>query len=498
MHVFVHIVRSSSGSGLGSDIVNPIISKLNSDYANTEIQFLPDGYDFINNDAFNNQLNTDAQYASLYNTNLHTDAINIYVLGISTNTMDEYGRTALGRANSIPSISYWIHGSVYNTSVVSHEMGHCLGLYHTFHGTVTESGDPQQCKELVDGSNGVTCGDYIFDTPADPNIWNGCTYAGGNSVVDKNNQSYHPDPSDYMTYADYTCWSRFTLLQIQRMKDFIANTVILQNVSNVLIISGPSNVCSSSSFTFTVSNAPTGFNWTCSDGLSLSSPDSGTSATFVGKTEGSAWVAINLNNNEIARKIITVGDILTDISGPATIAYNDLGKYYPVTTCQNSGTFSWTLQKANSSETPQSGCTFSYTKPAVIQAISILGGSMQDLYSYILTLTYNGATIKKIIGVTNCTLSLDVLMTLNISPNPASADISLEIANNTDDQSTTNALDATTFNVSIVDMNGNSAYKGKKKGRKFNVSTSSMRNGIYNVIVSDGTITLQNKLIVKH
>jgi hypothetical protein len=63
-----------------------------------------------------------------------------------------------------------IHGSYYNTSVLSHEMGHCLGLYHTHHGTVTEEGDSFQCPELVNGSNSSTCGDYIADTPADPNI----------------------------------------------------------------------------------------------------------------------------------------------------------------------------------------------------------------------------------------------------------------------------------------------------------------------------------------
>ena len=54
--------------------------------------------------------------------------------------------------------------------IISHEMGHVLFLWHTHHGTYPEGGDPNQCMELVDGSNSTICGDYISDTPADPNI----------------------------------------------------------------------------------------------------------------------------------------------------------------------------------------------------------------------------------------------------------------------------------------------------------------------------------------
>jgi hypothetical protein len=46
--------------------------------------------------------------------------------------------------------------------------------------------DPQQCAEPVDGSNSPTCGDYIADTPADPSLWNGCSYTGGTATGDGN------------------------------------------------------------------------------------------------------------------------------------------------------------------------------------------------------------------------------------------------------------------------------------------------------------------------
>ena len=63
----------------------------------------------------------------------------------------------------------YVRNDRYATSTVAHEMGHCLGLYHTHNGTGDNNGTP----ELVNGSNSSTAGDYITDTPADPNRWNG-------------------------------------------------------------------------------------------------------------------------------------------------------------------------------------------------------------------------------------------------------------------------------------------------------------------------------------
>lgn len=103
LSVFVHIVRNSNGNGLGTSTVNTVISKLNSDYANTGIQFQSTGSDFINNDVFYNSLDT-SEYAALYATNSHINAIDIYVLGTSTNT-----ETTFGVAASIPSTALWIH-----------------------------------------------------------------------------------------------------------------------------------------------------------------------------------------------------------------------------------------------------------------------------------------------------------------------------------------------------------------------------------------------------
>ena len=84
---------------------------------------------------------------------------------------------------------------------------------------------------------------------------------------------------------------------------------------------------------------------------------------------------------------------------------------------------------------------------------------------------------------------------LGLSPNPASSEVSIEITN-TDTQGS--ATVEPTYTVQIADMSGTPVYTGKQQSRKFNISTSSLPNGIYTVIVSDGENTAQGKLVVKH
>ncbi len=57
-------------------------------------------------------------------------------------------------------------------SVLIHEVGHYLGLYHTHH--PYEVGGAGARNECPDGSNGCTAGDFIADTGADPNLSDGC------------------------------------------------------------------------------------------------------------------------------------------------------------------------------------------------------------------------------------------------------------------------------------------------------------------------------------
>jgi len=85
-----------------------------------------------------------------------------------------------------------------SAQIAAHEVAHALGLPHT-HDVITEA-------ELVDGSNCSTGGDYICDTPADPNLglagmieYGTCTYIG--TVTDANGDPYTPSTTNIMSYA---------------------------------------------------------------------------------------------------------------------------------------------------------------------------------------------------------------------------------------------------------------------------------------------------------
>lgn len=118
-----------------------------------------------------------------------------------------------------------------------HELGHALGLHHTFKGTGNDSDNPG-CDELVNGSNGTTCGDFVADTGADPyercgtSSLGGCTFPyTGTGCRDANNAVYNPPMTNIMSYwANYNCNRQiFTAGQYQRMRNTIDNNSTLSS-----------------------------------------------------------------------------------------------------------------------------------------------------------------------------------------------------------------------------------------------------------------------------
>lgn len=100
-----------------------------------------------------------------------------------------------------------------SNTILIHEIGHHLGLYHTH--------ESYFGKELVDGSNCQEAGDFICDTPADPNLLGtACVYTG--DKTDPNGALYRPDASNYMSYAPDRCVNSFTKTQLENM-NHIAN-----------------------------------------------------------------------------------------------------------------------------------------------------------------------------------------------------------------------------------------------------------------------------------
>jgi hypothetical protein len=203
--VAVHVVRSSSGAWDVTDTqINNQIAVLNGAYASTNFQFSLASIDRTNNTAWSQHTPGSANETAMKNALAISPAttLNFYSCNI--------GGGLLGYATfpwSYPENSN-MHGVVclysslpggsafpYNEGDTgTHEVGHFVGLYHTFQGGCTGSGD------------------FVSDTPAEASPAFGCP-VGRNTCASPGN-----DPiTNFMDYTDDSCMNNFTAGQSARM-----------------------------------------------------------------------------------------------------------------------------------------------------------------------------------------------------------------------------------------------------------------------------------------
>lgn len=157
LRIYVHVIRRSDGTG-GQSVadVYEALSYLDEAFSPHNIYFIWNGeIDTINSDYyFDNTSN------GIFNVRRHYDGIDIYLF-------PNHFTTIRASAEEIVSTAFFVGGSLQQpytpavkSNVMSHEMGHCLNLWHPFEG-------PNNCPELVNGLNCEDCGDLVCDTPAE-------------------------------------------------------------------------------------------------------------------------------------------------------------------------------------------------------------------------------------------------------------------------------------------------------------------------------------------
>lgn len=212
--VKVHIITKSDGTGgLSESSLNNAMTKLNSFYANSGISFFLEGaINYINNsDYYDFNSNQESEVCS---PNDLSNVVNVYFF----NSIVSGGSSLCGYTYLPPSADriLMVNGCTTSGNTLAHEFGHYFTLFHT-HGK-TNNGTTD---ELVDGSNCVTSGDDICDTPADPNLSgnvNGqCQYTG--SFKDANGDLYTPMVNNVMSYAPGNCRNAFTSGQYDRIRN---------------------------------------------------------------------------------------------------------------------------------------------------------------------------------------------------------------------------------------------------------------------------------------
>ncbi|MFH1319069.1 MAG: M43 family zinc metalloprotease [Bacteroidota bacterium] len=197
--------------------------------------------------------------------------------------------------------------AVYDGRTPTHEIGHCLGLPHTF-----DDGCGDDCS---------SSGDHICDTPPTSHETYGCNTAQNTCDNDTSGPSpYSSDVVDqienYMSYD--ACQNMFTLEQKDRMKATLASFNQLQNLTSAsnLIATGTNDgyvaspctpiadfyadnttICAGSSTTYTDATwngEPISWNWLFPGGAPGSSTDS--SPTVQYSTPGIYNVELSVSN----------------------------------------------------------------------------------------------------------------------------------------------------------------------------------------------------------
>lgn len=215
INCYVHIIRDASGNGDVSDnVVRQQIAVLNEDFA-SKTTGVAQGYRFklMNIDRTNNsswytttggtaesQMKNALRIGTADDLNLYFNNMGGGLLGWAT---FPYSGSGTDKMDGVVILTASMPGgsaAPYNRGrTATHEVGHWMGLYHTFQGGCA--------------TNPTTGGDLVADTPAEgsaafgcPTGRNSCASIAGNDPID-----------NFMDYTDDFCMYKFTRGQQARM-----------------------------------------------------------------------------------------------------------------------------------------------------------------------------------------------------------------------------------------------------------------------------------------
>jgi hypothetical protein len=215
-NVFCMDDGSNCATSVGT-LANQVV-ELNADYLPLRIQFVYD-YRFINSTLYRNYPNV-AAMKEAYALN-PAQQLNVFITNLGSGSFGTFPwddvRLPLSNQGGVALTEGHVFPAPYHDDVLAHEIGHCLGLWHTHHG-VSEVSYCDVCYERADGQNPDITGDLCSETPPTPTNYY-CQDPGGTdgcSATPWGATDYH----NFMSYAPIyggTCWDHFTPQQWGRI-----------------------------------------------------------------------------------------------------------------------------------------------------------------------------------------------------------------------------------------------------------------------------------------
>ncbi len=215
IHIMIHVFRENSGANPAATeaTVHAMMAELNRDFLPSRIQFSY-SWRFINDSRYRSVIESEFfPMKELYALD-PSRQLNVFVAfneeSYSYGTFPWDPDCLTKQGGILMTTPHFSAGQ----SVFAHEVGHCLGLWHTFHG-VSEVDPCSACYETPDGTNRDLVGDFCADTRPTP-VNNDCNEVGG--VDGCSGAPKAPtDMQNYMGYSGKPCWSEFSPQQKGRM-----------------------------------------------------------------------------------------------------------------------------------------------------------------------------------------------------------------------------------------------------------------------------------------
>ena len=207
------VVFKDDSSSVDTTYISTSLSKANIHLQKAKLKLKLHSIDVINNKEYAEDFSSMRKHAQQLNKD---DVFNVYVYSDNQPYLTGNKAYIRGEAADIPSRTVGIVYRYLNSSTFIHEIGHCLGLFHTH--------EPDD----TDGLNPIT-GDRVCDTRSlSPNLIGAdCHFVGADSLRDNTIEC------NIMSYIPLGCRDCFSEGQIDRIRFMIFNNETLGHLFGV-------------------------------------------------------------------------------------------------------------------------------------------------------------------------------------------------------------------------------------------------------------------------